>query len=459
MMIAPARQAAYQALRLVTTGRADLPAALAAHRDPLEDERDRGLVAEIVTGTLRWRGALDFLIAHFARRPLAQLDAQVVDILRLSLYQILHLDRVPAAAVVDDAVDLTRRAGKRSAAGFVNAVLRTASRGRGHLPLPAPPAGVEHPVEGSAEWTSALDYLSITQSHPRWLAARWLARWGYAAAEAWVRFDNQPAPLALRVNTLNTTVDEVAGRLAEAGVEVEPARYAPDALVVTAGNPLRTSLATAGLFAVQDEASQLVAHFAAPAPGTRVLDACAAPGGKTIVLVNLMQGRGLLVAADRRPRRIELLRRTLGGAGLGSVPVAQIDLLRPLPFGRAFDQVFVDAPCSGLGTIRRDPDIRWRRTEEELPALAERQLRMLMHAADAVAPGGVLTYATCSSEPEEDEGVVDAFLAARPDFSSDTPHATAPGVAAVINGRGHLRTWPHEHGLEAFFAARLRRVA
>ncbi len=457
-MVAPARQAAYEALRMVDTARADLPAALAARRDRLADERDRALTAEIVTGTLRWRGTLDHLIEHFARRRIAQLDPEVVDILRLSLYQLLHLDRVPAAAIVDDAVDLTRGAGKRSATGFVNAVLRAVSRARGQLPLPPRPDGPDRPDPGSPEWEAALDYLSITQSHPRWLVARWLRRWGLEATDAWVRFNNRPGPMTLRVNTLRATVDDVAAQLAGHGVEVQPARYAHEALVVVSGNPLQTPLVTSGSFVLQNEASQLVALFMAPQPGTRVLDACAAPGGKTIVTANLMAGRGLLVAADRRPRRIDLLRRQLRTAGLERVPVVQLDLMQPLPFAPVFDSILVDAPCSGFGTIGRDPDIRWRRREEELPALAARQLAMLLSAAEGVAPGGLLTYATCSSEPEEDEAIAGAFLAARPDFTAWVPADLPPGLSALVDSDGHLRTWPHLHGLEAFFAATFRRT-
>ncbi|MDE3157040.1 MAG: 16S rRNA (cytosine(967)-C(5))-methyltransferase RsmB [Acidobacteriota bacterium] len=457
-MVAPARRAAFEALRLVSTGRADLPAALAARRDRLADDRDRALTAEIVTGTLRWRGTLDHLIATFARRAIDRIDPEVVEILRLSVYQLLHLDRVPAAAVVDDAVDLTRGAGKRSASGFVNAVLRAVSRAGDRLPLPAMPVdGPDRPEPGSPAWEAAVDYLSVTQSHPRWLAERWLSRVGFAAADRWVRFDNAPAPVTLRVNTLRTTTDDLVRQLADEGIEVDRATYAVDALVVRSGTPQRSPLAGRGLFVLQNEASQLVALFAESRPGARVLDACASPGGKTVVMADRMGGRGLLVAADRRPRRVQLLRRQLQAAGLGVIPIVQLDLLQPLPFGAVFDQVLVDAPCSGLGTIRRDPDIRWRRTEQDLAAFAERQRQMLQAAADGVAPGGCLTYATCSSEPEENEAVASAFLAARPDFSPAAPPAV-PGLETVIDERGHLRTWPHRHGLEAFFAATFRRI-
>ena len=249
-MTAPARTAAYHALRTIDSERADLPAALAASRQHLPDERDRSLAAEIVTGTLRWQRSLDHLITHFARRPLTKLDADVLTLLRLSLYQILHLDRVPASAVVDDAVNLTRMARKSSASGFVNAVLRSTLRERHRLPLPARPPD-------ATDRDAALAYFGITHSHPDWLVARWLDRYGFDATERWLRFNNDAPALTLRANRLLRTPDEVAVTLAAADVRTEPAAVAPDGLIVTSGNPLRG--VPDGSFFVQDEASQMMA--------------------------------------------------------------------------------------------------------------------------------------------------------------------------------------------------------
>jgi 16S rRNA (cytosine967-C5)-methyltransferase len=450
-MIAPARVAAYDILATVSAGRADLPAAIASARLGLHDDRDRALAAEIATGVQRWRAALDQVIATVSKRSLDRLDPEIVEILRLSAYQMLHLTRVPASAVVDDAVDLARRAGKGSAAGFVNAVLRTISRTRHALPLPPRP-------DRRADRDAVLDYFSITLSHPRWLAARWLDRYGFEATEARLTFDNQPAPLTLRANRLRLAPKELAARLAAEEVRLRPGLFAPDALVVEEGHPLRSPGAEQGWFVVQDEPSQLVALVASPEPGARVLDACAAPGGKTTAMAASMDGRGLLIACDVRDRRIQLLRRTVDASGAGNVRLVQADLLQPLPFLRGFDLVVVDAPCSGLGTLRRDPDIRWRRREADLPILAAAELAMLRHAAEAVMPGGRLIYATCSSEPDENEDVVDAFLATASEFVPLDLRDASPQVpAAVIDERGHLRTEPHVHGLEAFFGASFAR--
>lgn len=441
-MIAPARIAAYDTILAVAAGRADLPDALARARVRLTDERDRALAGEIATGTLRWQAAFDHVIATYAGRPIARLDAEIVAILRISVFQLLHLDRVPASAVVDDAVQLAKRAGKRSASGFVNALLRRVSRERDRLPLPSEPP---------------IDLLSITLSHPRWLAERWLARYGADAAIQWARFDNDPAPLTVRANTLKISTADLATVLRAAGVETRPARFAPDGLIVSSGNPLLTPLAHSGAFVVQDEASQLVGLFAGAAPGERILDACASPGGKTTQMAADMEDRGMIVAADVRGRRIDLLARTVTSSGSRSVHIVRADARGPSAFRAAFDAVLVDAPCSGLGTIRRDPDIRWRRTEADLSPLAAAQREMLDRLAQTVQPGGRLIYSTCSSEPDENELVVAAFLEAHPQFSRSVPPAFEhrPELRALLDAHGALHTLPFRDGLEAFYAASL----
>ncbi len=449
--VAPARRAAYLALRAVTSGRSDLPDALARTREPLADHRDQALAATVAAGTLRWMAALDAVIESFGGRPVSRLDPEVLDVLRLGAFQLLHLDRVPARAAIDDGVELVREQRKSSAAGFVNAVLRRIDRERGHLPLPSRPAGPADP--------GALDYLSISLSHPRWLARRWLTAYGFEAAETWMRFDNAPAPLTLRVNTLKTTKERLVAGLAGHGVRVDEARFAPDGLIVADGQPLATPLFDQGWFFVQDEASQLVALAAGAAPGERVLDACASPGGKTVAMAAAMRDRGEVVAGDVRGRRVDLLRETVARSGAQSIHVSRFDAAA-LPFGAIFDLVLLDAPCSGLGTIRRDPEVRWRRTPADLPALAATQQTLLARTAGTVKAGGRLVYATCSSEPDENEAVVEAFLAGHGEFAVEAPRlGSLPGAAAdsLVTPSGYLRTRPDRHGLEAFFAAVLRR--
>lgn len=449
-MISPARVAAYDMLRRVSTGRADLPGAIAGVRNSLKDERDRALATDIATGTVRWRAALDALIAHGAKRPTSKLDPEVVEILRLSLYQLLHLTRVPASAVVDDGVQLTKKVGKKSASGFVNAVLRGISRQRSGLPLPPRPADAR-------DRNATLDYLSVTLSHPRWLAERWLDRVGLERAEAWMRFNNEPASLTVRANPLRTTRQDLLAHLASLKVTAHPARFAPDGIVVDAGNLVDE--AERGEFVVQDEASQLVALLAGPDPGPLVLDTCASPGGKATAIAMTLEVGARLVACDVRERRMSLLRRSVAMSGALNVRLVQADATQPLPFSRQFSTVIVDAPCSGLGTLRRDPDIRWTRRPDSLPALAAAQGTMLGHAAAAVAPGGRLVYATCSSEPEENEQVVQSFVAAHPGFTPLRADAAHPAILPeLVDAAGHLRTEPDRHGLELFFGAVFERA-
>jgi len=486
-MIAPSRQAAYEVLRAVNGGHADLPNALARARVKLGDERDRALAGEIATGTLRWQAAFDHVIAEFARRPVAKLDPEVVDILRLTAFQLLHLDRVPASAAVNDAVNLTRKAGKKSAAPLVNAVLRRISRERDRLPLPKKGAGTfaekclaplsTVDIGGwhfrgkvpATFWGEALDYLSITLSHPRWLVERWLDRYGFEATEAWAMFDNAPAALTVRANTLRTTREELAAKLAEAGIEVEPTSYAPDGLIVRSGNPLTANVGAREAFSVQDEASQLIAVFADARPGERVLDLCASPGGKTTAMAAAMRNEGFIVASDVRGRRIELLRRTVAASAATIVRIVQADASAQLPFGPSkgarhfsakgaghlFDRILLDAPCSGLGTLRRDPDIRWRRDEVSLGPLAAAQRGMLERAAAVLAPGGRLVYSTCSSEPDENEAVVEGFLVAHPGFRLAAADECPAPIHRFLTPPGYFRTLPFRDKLEAFFAAML----
>lgn len=441
-MIAPARIAAYDILTAVSAGSADLATAMAFARASLRDDRDRALASEIATGVQRWRANLDHLIATFAKRSIDRLDPEIVEILRLGAYQLLHLTRVPASAVVDDAVNLAKRAGKTSAAGFVNAVLRTVSRKRASLPLPPRPTD-------PADTDAVLDYFSITLSHPRWLVARWYERYGFDATEQWLLFNNEAAPLTLRAS----------GELNDENVQVHPSVLVPGAFIVDEGSAV--DLVSGGSAVIQDEASQLVGLFAADAArhAHRVLDACASPGGKTVMIAAALDAAALLVASDVRDRRVALLKRTVEMSRAQHVRLLQADLLKPLPFGPVFDLVFVDAPCSGLGTLRRDPDIRWRRHESDLTAFAAAELTMLQRAAETVVRDGRVIYATCSSEPEENEAVVDAFLASTSGFAplrARDVSATLPD--SVIDSRGHLRTEPARHKLEAFFAAAFRKV-
>jgi 16S rRNA (cytosine967-C5)-methyltransferase len=427
-MIAPARRAAVDALQLIDAGDVDLGAAVANVRATLSDERDGSLLLELVTGTLRMRGAIDHQLALRVNRPLPRLDAAVLCILRVSAYQLIYMSRLPASAVINDAVELTRRAGKTSAAGLTNAVLRALSKDREHLAWPPRDNLIEH--------------FSVVHSHPRWLIERWIARHGADATESWLTFNNRPAPLCLAANRRLLTREALAEELAADDVTTRPTARATHGLEVVEGRALATRAFREGRFVVQDEASQLIGELAAVAPGDLVLDLCASPGGKTLALSAAAMPGGLVVASDVRPPRVRLLKRTLDRCGVPNARVIHVPASGPLPFREAaFDVVLIDAPCSGLGTVRRDPDIRWRRSPADLPRFAAAQGELLRRAADLVCHGGSLVYSTCSSEPEENAGVVAAVLAERSDFTQTRAHETLP----------------FRDGLEAFFGVVLLR--
>ena len=444
-MIAPARDAAFRVLRAVHSGRGDLGDALSRARDPLPDRRDRSLATELVTGTLRWRNALDYQLQQRSAKPLHKLDAAVLDALRLGAYQLLHLQRVPTSAVVNDSVELVKGAGVRSAAGFVNAVLRRLARERESLTWP--------------DRHDRIEYLSVVHSHPQWLVRRWIERHGDEAAERWMRFNNAPPALTLAANRLLNTREELIGRLRDEAVESEPTRTAPHGVTVTSGHALTTDAFASGYCVVQDEASQIIPELAQVQPGATVLDLCASPGGKTLSLAAQSAPNGRVVASDVRPRRVRLLAETMVRCRSEHVDVVYVPTAGELPFqDDAFSCVLIDAPCSGLGTLRRDPDIRWRREAADLPMLSAAQLELLRRTRRIVAPGGRIIYSTCSSEPEENEDVVNSFLSESPDFSVVRLDEAGllPAITPMMTPDGYFRSNP-DHGLELFFGAILQK--
>ena len=448
-----ARLAAVRALLALERGATTMAAEMERARTGVEDARDRGLLLEIVAGTLRWRNTLDYLLERASRRSIIELDAPVRAVLRAGAYQLLYLQRVPAHAIVHEAVEIARQIGHQRTAGFVNAVLRRLSR------TPSPLSALPAPPEDTDDRARALRYLTITLSHPEWLAARWLDRYGFDATRAWCEFNNQPPELTVRSVT-GAAGDDLLALLQAAGVDAAPATYLTDSVRLAPGALGRLPATLRDTVMVQEEASQVVAHTVGTAPSDLVLDVCAAPGGKTIVIGAHLSAGGLIVASDRRRGRVSLLRATLERTRTPA-RVVTLDATRSLPFQPVFDRVLVDAPCSGLGTLRRDPDMKWTRTPEDLARFADVQLAMAGAAADVVVPGGAVVYATCSSEPEENERVVERLLARRGDLSREParPDAHVLHAGRLVDADGYLRTLPFEHGLDGFFCAVLRRRA
>ena len=442
---APARAVAADVLRRVESEDVFADVALetaitAARLTP----RDAALATELTLGTLRWQRYLDWVLAPHSRRPLSSLDSAVRALLRMTAYQLAFLDRVPDFAAVSDAVTLARHHGRPGVDRFVNAVLRAFARlapGQREPPLPPDPA----------------EALATQWSFPSWLATRWIDRYGADDAAALMRAQDQRPPLTLRVNTLRTTRESLIQRLADDnGLDARPTALAPDGITVDHGGaPAAWRSFADGLFAVQDEASMLVARLLAPTPGETIADVCAAPGSKTTHLAGLMGDRGRILALDPQPARLARVTESatrLGFTIVETVPGRVED--RGAGLAATCDGVLVDAPCTNLGVLRRNPDVKWRRQPADIEAAATRQRSILDAAAGMVKPGGRLVYATCSLEPEENDAVTGAFLAANAQFVIDPP----PSFPLALDASGTLRCLPHRHGTDGFTAVRLRRT-
>ncbi len=409
---------------------------------------DRAFATDLVYGTLRWRGRIDFQLRRLLDRDLGKLEPLVATALRLGAYQILFAERVPDSAAVDESVRCIRAAGVERASGLVNAVLRRLASEHARMPLPA----LEE---------DALLHLVHALSLPEWLAERWLALYGPESAAALARACNQIPPLSVRANIQQVSaadlLDELRGRFPEA----RRCRYARDGLVLgRRGNPALDPAFLAGRFTVQDEGSQLVVSLLDPQPGERVLDACAAPGGKATALAERVGKHGSVLALDRHAGRLDLLRRTTRRLHLGTLECQQRDATQPLADlanDGGFERVLVDAPCSGLGTLRRNPDARWRVGPRDPSRLAETQRAILQRAAEVLKPGGILVYATCTLLPEENEAVVESFLEQSGEFALATPLELPAELRDLVDANGYLRCLPHLHDTDGFFAARMER--
>jgi 16S rRNA (cytosine967-C5)-methyltransferase len=404
--------------------------------------RDEALATELIYGTLRHRAEIDWALSRLSRRPLGDLPSRIRTILRMGAYQILFLDRIPPAAACWEAVELAKRAGHRGTARLVNAVMRRLA----DSPSVVPDDG------GTAEG------IALRYSHPAWLVARWIERFGIAETRALCAANNQIPPSAIRLNTLRGTPESLTARLAAIGVETIPSAFLPEGRHITAGSPDARKVGyDAGWFSPQDEGSMLVARLVGARPGDTVIDACSAPGGKTTHLAALMENCGRIIACDIRPAKLAAVSRHSARLGASIVEVRELDAARiGAEYPGAAQRVLVDAPCSGLGVVRRRPEIKWRLREESLAALAARQQEILGGSAGAVRPGGLLVYSVCSVEPEEGPAVAEEFLARHPGFE---PSSVEPTPPAVPGPRGAQFLYPHRCGTDGFFVAAFRRAA
>jgi len=408
---------------------------------------ERGLAVELIYGVERWRGKIDWILGRTCHRPLGSLTPWIRNILRLGVYQLLFLERVPAPAAVNEAVKLARRYGHQGTAGLVNGILREIERQRENCSLPEPDGDPAH-------------VLAVTHSHPEWLVRRWIQRWGFEKTAEICATNNRIPPTTVRINSLRADREEVEKILDREQVEFSRCSLFPEGLHLHLRGPV-TALASfrQGLFTVQDEGPMLVAPLLEPTPGDRILEICAAPGGKTTHLGEKMGNQGEIVAVDRSRRRLARLEDNCRRLGLTLVRPLAGDILSCDVPAASWRKVLVDVPCSNLGMLRRNPDARWSHGEEDLARLAAAQLRILERAGDYVAPGGILVYATCSTEEEENERVVSEFLRRNPGFHLEPVAPFLPSEAAArVGGSGYLDVYPGCDEAGGIFAARLHRA-
>ncbi|MED1746231.1 16S rRNA (cytosine(967)-C(5))-methyltransferase RsmB [Brevibacillus borstelensis] len=408
---------------------------------------DAGLVTELVYGTIQRRLTLDTALDRFIRGKKVQ--TWVKNLLRLSLYQIRFLDRIPDRAVVHEAVEIAKRRGHQGIASMVNGVLRNALR--------SPDLWDKL---GSGDDAARL---SIEQSHPEWLVRRWAGQYGIEETRRILESNNRPPRTSIRVNTLKSTRDELLGKLREQFSAVEPSVVSPDGLVMEGGHAAGTEWFRQGLFTVQDESSMLVAPALAADPGMRVLDACAAPGGKTTHIAALMQNRGEIIASDVHPHKRDLIAQNAKRLGITIIEPIVSDALHlgEKKLG-TFDRILLDAPCTGFGVIRRKPDLKWNKTLDDVKAIAELQYKLLESVAALLAPGGLLVYSTCTIEPEENQLIVQRFVKNHPAFELD--RTLADDLPASVRDKidtteGFVQVLPHHFESDGFFIARLKRKA
>ena len=410
------------------------------HLTPL----DRSFITELTYGVFRWREKLDWIVRSFSRIPFDKIEPEILNVLRLGLYQILFLSRTPVSAAVNESVELSKKFRGRGGGGFVNGILRSIIREREHLVYPDP---VEDPVL----------HVSVVQSHPLWLVRRWIAEMGIEETLRVCQENNQMAPMTLRTNTLRTGRTALVEKLRGEGLDPSPTRYSDVGIHLlnpppTSGLPYRKN----GLYILQDEASQLITTILAPQPNETILDACAAPGGKTTHIAQRMGNTGNVYALDLTREKLSRIEKICACLGVKGVKFVRGDASVPLPIpkGLIFDRILADVPCSGFGTLRRNPDTKWRKGEEDVRRLHEVQSSIIQNLSSYLRTGGVLVYSTCTIFHEENEDVVETFLEGHPEFQLREVQDGLPESCHPFVREGVLKTFPHGNGMDGFFAAR-----
>jgi 16S rRNA (cytosine967-C5)-methyltransferase len=419
-------------------------------KEMLLTKKDRALLQVIVYGVLRWQATLDWIIDHFSNTPLSQIDPNVMNILRIALFQIIHLDRIPVSAAVNTSVEMAKSVTKPYVVRFINGLLRNAAKKYQQVPFP----------DVNKDPVSAL---AVKKSFPKWLLQRWLNRFGLKETALLCDAINIIPPVTVRCNTLKTRRETLLKLLEKDAKKVECTGYAPDGVFFF--HPKKSipeiKAFEDGLFQVQDEAAQLVTFLLNPKPGETVLDACAGLGGKTGHISQMMNNRGKLIAMDNHAKRLQRLQSEMVRLGISMVTPLKHDLNDPAG-GKSikkFDRILLDAPCSGLGVLRRNPDAKWRTLEQDLIRQAKRQATFLDNLAHQVKPEGLLVYCVCSMEPEENESVIKGFLNKHQDFAIEKhPDGLPDDARSLLTDNGYLKTFPHLHNMDGFFAVCMKRA-
>lgn len=410
---------------------------------------DTGLATELVYGTISRMITLDYVLGDFVSKGIAKLQPWVRNLLRLSLYQIMYLDRVPSHAAVNEAVNIAKKRGHQGISGMVNGVLRSVLRA-GDLPV-------------LKKNISTAERISILHSHPLWMVERWIAEYGMETAEAMCAANNEPPAVSVRVNTTMISRDSLLAQMQESGLNAAASKVSPYGIVVKGGGNLAlSSWYKDGYLSVQDESSMLVAEAVAPDPGMRVLDCCAAPGGKSAHMGELMKDEGDIYANDLHAHKAKLISDQAARLGLDCITTGSGDALELAAAlqPESFDRILLDAPCSGLGVIRRKPDLKWRKQPEDVASVAGLQGELLQSVSGLLKPGGVLVYSTCTTEQAENSHIVAGFLERNPNFASvsfDSPVWERLGDTALAAGEG-IQLLPQHFGSDGFYIARLRRL-
>jgi 16S rRNA (cytosine967-C5)-methyltransferase len=413
-------------------------------------KRDRALLQALVYGVLRWRGRLDYIISFFSTTAVNKIDSKVLNILRLGLFQIIYMSKIPDSAAVNTAVELAKSNARPWIAGFVNALLRNASKNH-------------HKVLFPDLHKDQIHGLTTTKAFPTWLVKRWLDRYGFDPLVRLCDAINTIPPISIRANSLKTSQNKLMLALEGFADNIKPCIHAPDGISFV--NPkTRIDKLVAfkdGWFQAQDEAAQLVTLLLDPQPGETILDACAGLGGKTGQIAQQMRDQGVIMALDYDADKLSRLETEMHRLGVSIVSTIHHDISQGLPdrIFSSYDRILLDAPCSGLGVLRRNPDIKWKTSKKDWKRFSHRQQKLLERLAPLVKVSGVLIYAVCSVEPEENEDVLRTFLSKHTGFVFDTDTGKLPpSIASAIESRGTLKTYPQFSEMDGFFMARLKRI-